>query len=54
VTSSLLLICRRVFGHWGAIVLLLVLGCIAFLVERSDEFGRFELILLSYSELCCT
>jgi hypothetical protein len=46
VTSSLLLICRRVFGHWRAIILLLVLAGVAFLVPRSDEVGRFELILL--------
>jgi len=44
VTSSLLLICRRVFGHWRAIILLLVLA--AFLVPHSDDVGRFELILL--------
>jgi predicted MPP superfamily phosphohydrolase len=47
VTSSLLLICQRVFVHWRAIVLLLILACVAFLVARSDEFGRFELILLA-------
>jgi hypothetical protein len=28
-------------------VLLLILACVAFLVARSDEFGRFELILLA-------
>src|SRR5712691_1090687 len=37
----------RVVAHWRAIVLLLILGCVAFLVARSDEFGRFELILLA-------
>jgi hypothetical protein len=47
VTSSFLLICRRVFVHWRATVLLLILSCVAFLVARSDEFGRFELILLA-------
>jgi predicted MPP superfamily phosphohydrolase len=47
VISSLLLICRRVFAHWRAIVLLLILACVAFLVARSEEFGRFELMLLA-------
>ena len=47
MTSSLLLICRRVVAHWRAIVLLLIFACVAFLVARSDEFGRFELILLA-------
>ncbi len=47
MTSSLILIRRRAFVHWRAIVLLLILGCAAFLVARSDEFGRFELILLA-------
>ena len=37
----------RVVAHWRAIVLLLILACVAFLVARSDEFGRFELILLA-------
>src|SRR5438045_3651518 len=36
---------RRVVIHWRAIILLLILACVAFLVARSDEFGRFELIL---------
>ena len=30
---------RRVVAHWRAIVLLLILACVAFLVARSDEFG---------------
>src|SRR6266851_964655 len=47
VTSSFLLVCRRVVVHWRAIVLLLILASVAFLVARSDEFGRFELILLA-------
>jgi hypothetical protein len=47
VTSSLLLICRLVVAHWRASVLLLILACVAFMVARSDEFGRFELILLA-------
>jgi len=38
---------RRVVAHWRAIVLLLIFACVAFLVARSDEFGRFELILLA-------
>jgi hypothetical protein len=33
---------QRVFVHWRAIILLLILVCAAFLVARSDEFGRFE------------
>jgi hypothetical protein len=37
----------RVVAHWRAIVLLLILACVAFLVARSDEFGRFELTLLA-------
>jgi len=47
VTSSWLLIGRRVFVYWRAIILLLIFVCVAFLVARSDEFGRFELILLA-------
>jgi hypothetical protein len=47
VTSSLLLICRRVFVHWRAIVLLLILACVVFLEARFDEFARFDLILLA-------
>jgi hypothetical protein len=47
VTSRLLLICRRVVAHWRAIVLLLIVACVVFLVARSEEFGRFELILLA-------
>jgi len=38
---------RRIVAHWRAIVLLLILLCVAFLVARSDEFGGFELILLA-------
>src|SRR5262249_11221665 len=38
---------RRVVAHWRAIVLLLILACVAFLVARSEEFGRFELMLLA-------
>ena len=47
MTSSWLLIGRRVFVYWRAIILLLIFVCVAFLVARSDEFGRFELILLA-------
>jgi len=47
VTSSFLPVCRRVVAHWRAIVVLLILACVAFLVARSDEFGGFELILLA-------
>jgi hypothetical protein len=47
VTSSLLLICRRVVAHWRAIVLLLILPCVVFLEARFDEFARFDLILLA-------
>ena len=42
-----LLVYQRVAAHWRAIVLLLILACVAFLVTRSAEFGRFELILLA-------
>jgi hypothetical protein len=38
---------RRVVIHWRAIILLLILPCVAFLVTHSDEFGRFELILFA-------
>src|SRR6201982_2741518 len=44
---SLLRSLRRVVAHWRAIVLLLIFACVAFLVTRSDEFGRFELILFA-------
>ena len=38
---------RCVVAYWRAIVLLLILACVAFLVSRSDEFGRFEVIGLA-------
>src|SRR5229473_3951133 len=38
---------RRVVVHWRAIVLLLILPCVVFLVASSDEFARFDLILLA-------
>jgi predicted MPP superfamily phosphohydrolase len=44
---TFLLVYQRVAAHWRAIVLLLILACVAFLVAGSDEFGRFELILLA-------
>src|SRR5947207_15558152 len=44
---SFLLVYQRVAAHWRAMVLLLILACVAFLVARSDEFGRFELILFA-------
>ena len=44
---SFLLVYQLVVAHWRAIVLLLIFACVAFLVARSDEFGRFELILLA-------
>ena len=47
MTSSWLLIGWRVFVYWRAIILLLIFVCVAFLVAHSDEFGRFELILLA-------
>src|SRR6266849_5768099 len=45
--GSFLQFLRRVVAHWRAIVLLLILACVAFLVARSEEFGRFELMLLA-------
>src|SRR5262252_6805998 len=45
--GSLLRSLRHVAAHWRAIVLLLIFACVAFLVTHSDEFGRFELILLA-------
>ena len=38
---------RRVVVHWRAIILLLILACVAFLVARSDEFVSFVLIGLA-------
>jgi len=38
---------RRVVAHWRPIVLLLILARVAFLVARSNEFVRFELIDLA-------
>jgi predicted MPP superfamily phosphohydrolase len=38
---------RRVVAHWRPIVLLLILARVALLVARSDEFLRFDLILLA-------
>jgi predicted MPP superfamily phosphohydrolase len=47
ISGSFLQVYRCVVVHWRAIVLLLILACVAFLVARSDEFGRFELIALA-------
>jgi predicted MPP superfamily phosphohydrolase len=47
IGGSFLLAYRRVVVHWRAIVLLLILACVAFLVADSDEFPRFDLILLA-------
>src|SRR5438128_10391257 len=38
VTSSFLLVCRRVVVHWRAIILLLVLSLATFLVAQADFF----------------
>jgi predicted MPP superfamily phosphohydrolase len=35
---------QRVVVHWRAIILLVILACVAFLVARFDEFVRFVLI----------
>src|SRR6266404_7593670 len=47
IGGTFLVVYRRVVIHWRAIILLLILACVAFLVTHSDEFGRFELILLA-------
>ena len=44
IGGRFLLVYRRVVIHWHAIVLLLVLACVAFLVARFDEFVPFVLI----------
>jgi len=48
VTSSLLLICHRVFVHWRAIILLLVLALATFLIVQADFFDLliFALFLI--------
>ena len=48
MTSSLLLICRRVFVHWRAIILLLVLALATFLIVQADFFDLliFALFLI--------
>ncbi len=38
---------QRVVDHWRAIVLLLILLCVAFIVAYSDEFDPVALILLA-------
>jgi len=47
IGGTLFAVYRRVVIHCRAIILLLILACVAFLVARSDEFGRFELILFA-------
>ena len=47
IGGTFLVVYRRVVIHWRAIILLLILSCVAFLVAHSDEFGRFELILFA-------
>ena len=44
IGGSFLLVYRRLVIHWHAIVLLLVLACVAFLVARFDEVVPFVLI----------
>src|SRR5229473_2834383 len=46
-TGSFLLVYRRVVVHWRAIILLLILACVAFVVARFDEFDPFVLIGLA-------
>jgi predicted tellurium resistance membrane protein TerC len=38
---------RRIVVHWRAIVLLLILACVAFLITRFAECVRFVLILFA-------
>ena len=46
-TGSFLLGCRRIVVHWRAIILLLILGFVAFIVAPFDEFVPFMLILFA-------
>src|SRR5438128_11683105 len=48
VTSSFLLVCRRVVVHWRAIILLLVLSLATFLIAQADFFDLlvFALFLI--------
>jgi predicted MPP superfamily phosphohydrolase len=45
--GSFLQVYRRIVVHWRAIVLLLILACVAFLITRFPEFVRFVLILFA-------
>jgi len=45
--GGFLLVYRRVVAHWRAIVLLLILGFVAFIVAPFDEFVPFMLILFA-------
>src|SRR6266481_1955139 len=46
-SGSFLLVYKRVAAHWRAIVLLLILGFVAFIVAPFDEFVPFMLILFA-------
>src|SRR5436853_5606306 len=48
MTSSFLLVCRRVVVHWRAIILLLVLSLATFLIAQADFFDLlvFALFLI--------
>src|SRR5216683_8280495 len=48
VTSSFLLVCRRVVVHWRAIILLLILALATFLIAQADFFDLliFALFLI--------
>src|SRR5260370_641574 len=46
-SGSFLLVYKRVAAHWRAIVLLLILGFVAFIVALFDEFVPFMLILFA-------
>src|SRR6266478_467283 len=46
-SGSFLLVYKRAAAHWRAIVLLLILGFVAFIVAPFDEFVPFMLILFA-------
>src|SRR5260370_41340454 len=46
-SGSFLLVYKRVAAHWRAIVLLLIIGCVAFIVALFGEFVPFMLILFA-------
>src|SRR5438046_9369577 len=54
VTSSFLLVCRRVVVHWRAIILLLVLSLATFLIAQADFFDLlvFALFLICIASQC--